>query len=257
VASTDTLTNPYSDEFFDWMRQRSLASAQVIVPLLLELAPISSVVDVGCGDGTWLSEFSKRGVHDILGVDGFDIADTRLEIPESSFVRRDLGRPLVLERKFDLAISLEVAEHLPEERAQGFVRDLTTLSPLVAFSAAIPGQGGNGHLNEQFQDYWARLFAAEGYLACDCIRARVWDRAEVSFWYAQNLVLYGSREALESPGFRAVDVRGPLAIIHPRLYDNARAPVSVSDSLTLLTTGVRRAVGRRLRRLFAAAQGPE
>src|SRR5258708_138431 len=197
MAATGFLTTPYPEEFFDWMREGSLASARIIVPMLLELAPITSVVDVGCGDGTWLSVFLRHGVTDILGVDGFEISDALLQIPHSSFIRRDLSESFVLDRRFDLAVSLEVAEHLPKKRAQEFVCDLTRLSPIVAFSAAVPGQGGSSHLNEQHQDYLAATVATQDYLPCDCIRGRVWDASDVSVWYAQNLIVYCSREKFD------------------------------------------------------------
>lgn len=240
--------NPYSDEFFGWMHQRSLSSAQLIVPMLLELASITSVVDVGCGDATWLSVFAEAGVRDLIGVDGFDVAEARLQIERSCFLRRDLARPLALGRRFDLAVSLEVAEHLPEERAAAFVGELISLAPIVAFSAAVPGQGGNNHVNEQFQDYWARLFAAYGYRPVDCIRGRVWDSPAVSFWYAQNLVVYCASDVFDSVRAVTANVQGPLAVIHPSLYDRTRAPVSVWRSLRLVTGALGTAARTRLRR---------
>lgn len=244
------MTNPYSHEFFGWMRAESLASARVVVPMLLEIAPIRSVVDVGCGDGTWLSVFQSEGITEFLGVDGFDVAETQLQIPLSSFIRRDLSRPLQLERTFDLAIALEVAEHLPEERAPSFVRELTSLAPIVAFSAAIPGQGGNNHLNEKFQDYWAEIFAAENYVPFDFVRARLWNDPAVSFWYAQNLIVYCSKQSFASLHLDAVRIVPPLALVHPRLHARSIAPVSVRQSLRLLTSALPRAVAARLRRLM-------
>lgn len=61
---------PYTSEFFDNIRNGSLRSAQVVVPIAIELARPKSVVDVGCGDGTWLSVFRHLGVNDTLGLDG-------------------------------------------------------------------------------------------------------------------------------------------------------------------------------------------
>ena len=64
--------------------------------------------------------------------------------------QRDLAQPLQIDRRFDLALSLEVAEHLPPECGSEFVQTLTDLSSVILFSAAIPFQGGTDHLNEQW-----------------------------------------------------------------------------------------------------------
>src|SRR5205085_11975533 len=102
----------------------------------------------------------------------------------------DLREPFELPRTFDLAVSLEVAEHLPASSASAFVESLTRLAPAVLFSAAVPHQGGWNHLNEQWPQYWAEIFARHGFFPVDCLRERFWDRPNVRWWYAQNMVLY-------------------------------------------------------------------
>ena len=114
-----------------------------MVPLVLQLLPVRSVVDVGCGDGSWLVVFRKLGVKEILGIDGEYVDPGLLQIPQDCFQAFDLAKPFSLGRVFDLAVSLEVAEHLPAECAPGFVECLTRLAPSVLFSAAIPFQGGD------------------------------------------------------------------------------------------------------------------
>ena len=116
-------------------------------------------------------------------------------------------------------MSLEVGEHLPSESSERFVSDLTRLAPVVLFSAAIPWQGGNHHINERWQSDWAELFAAGGYEAIDAIRARVWNHPEVDYWYAQNMLIYVSSERLEElPALRAAHTGGPLNIVHQQMY---------------------------------------
>jgi hypothetical protein len=129
-------------------------------------------------------------MEDIFGIDGFYVRRELLEIPPEKFVAHDLQEPFRLDRIFDLVVSLEVAEHLPKESAAGFVESLTRLAPVVLFSAAIPFQGGEGHLNEQWPEYWARLFEARGYAPVDCLRRRVWQSPNVSWYYAQNVLIY-------------------------------------------------------------------
>ena len=133
---------PYDRKFFDDLTDTALPSARKIVPLLREMMPIDSVVDVGCGNGSWLSVFRESGVGKILGVDGDWIEIDRLLIPAECFRRVRLDEDLGIDERFDLAVSLEVAEHLPAVRADDFVAGLCRLAPVVVFSAAAPYQGG-------------------------------------------------------------------------------------------------------------------
>ena len=94
-----------------------------------------------------------------------------------------------------MAISLEVAEHLPETAAAGFVASLCRHADVVLFSAAIPAQGGDNHINEQWQSYWAKLFAQEGFEVFDLVRPRFWSEGRIPFWYRQNMLLYVSDKA--------------------------------------------------------------
>lgn len=212
----------YDCSFFESLRYGSHQSAQVIIPLILDWINPCSVVDVGCGDGTWLSAFQAYGVEDILGLDGSYVQPRILQIPHDFFVVKDLSQPISLGRTFDLAISLEVAEHLPEESASRFVESLTRLSEVVLFSAAIPHQGGTHHVNEQWPDYWIALFEARGYVAVDKLRKAIWNNANVQPWYAQNSFLFVRCDCLShypllqstSP---ALSSFGP-SVVHPTIY---------------------------------------
>ena len=172
------------------------SSAEAIVPIVLELVPAKSVIDIGCGIGEWLSVFQARGVTRCVGVDGGHIDQSQLKIPREHFVVADLTQPQVLEARFDLATCLEVAEHLPPAVAQDLVKWLCSLSSAVLFSAAIPFQTGNHHINEQWPDYWQALFERQGFVACDCLRLRFWDDPRVTWYYSQNLILYIERRCL-------------------------------------------------------------
>ncbi len=212
----------YDATFFNRLRDGSRKSADVIVPMLMELLRPRSVVDVGCGTAVWLSVFSELGVDDIMGVDGPWVDVATLEIPADRFIQADLNQPFATDRKFDLVLSVETAEHLRPERAKAFVHDLAALGDIVVFSAAIPHQGGTAHLNEQWPAYWQALFAEEGHRAIDCLRPRLWNNESVGWWYAQNLCAYVSEARLSRDiRLRQLAKAAPeelLPLVHPRKY---------------------------------------
>lgn len=200
----------YAARFFSADRQDgSRRSAEVVIPWLLRMVPARSVADAGCGTGTWLSVCREQGVADVLGLDGPWVPRGRLAIPAECFRETDLRRPFAVERRFDLALSLEVGEHLPAECAEGFIDSLTKLAPLVVFSAAVPGQGGTGHINEQWPAFWERLFAQCGFQALDCLRDKFWDDDTIDPWYVQNTLLYVEASAAEQYPALAGAPRGP------------------------------------------------
>jgi SAM-dependent methyltransferase len=217
------MTQPYDPAFFDTVREGARASAERIVPVVLELTGARSVVDVGCGDGTWLSIFAKHGIVDYFGVDGSYVDTDHLAIPPERFEPRDLARPFSISRTFDVAVCFEVGEHLDDSSADGFVASLANLAPCLVFSAAIPHQTGAHHVNEQWPEYWARKFRQLGFVAIDAVRSRVWDDETVAWWYAQNTIVFVRENALASypalaSAFAATDP-SHLTRIHPRNYE--------------------------------------
>ena len=206
----------YDTGFYEQQMAGSLQSARKVVPILLSVVPARSVIDIGCGVGTWLTVFREHGLERILGVDGDYVDRAMLQIPADSFVAADLRQPFEAGR-FDLAVSVEVAEHIDEAHAETFVRNLTAASDVVAFSAGIPDQGGADHVNEQWPSYWAEKFAAHGYRAVDSIRPLIWNDPEIDFWYRQNLLLFvNTAGAAGDPG----DGRDPsmLDLVHPEYW---------------------------------------
>ena len=158
----------YNTSFYKNRHQQTVYSANKVISLVEQSIPkIYSAVDVGCGVGTWLSVLKAKGVDTIQGIDGSWVDQNYLQIPEECFIEHDLTQKIELSVKFDLAISLEVAEHLPSSKADDFIDSLTKLSDFVLFSAAIPFQGGIGHINEQWPTYWIALFEKRGYIAVD------------------------------------------------------------------------------------------
>ncbi len=200
----------------------SAQSAAVVVPLVLDWVRPQSVVDVGCGLGTWARCFSDAGVATVHGMDGHDVPTEELLIPAEDFQAVDLSRPVKTDRRYDLVVSLEVGEHLPPAAAPTFVETLTGLGPVVLFSAAIPFQRGANHVNEQWPEYWARLFAERGYRAVDCVRSLIWNEEDVEPYYCQNAVIYVAEDKLaDYPALARAALpagQAPLSLVHPHYY---------------------------------------
>lgn len=188
----------YDDEFYSRQRDRSLESAQIIVPLVMKTVQTKSVIDVGCGMGGWLRAFAENGVTVVRGVDGDYVDSSKMYIAPEHFTPVDLSQPLKLDERFDLAICLEVAEHLPDRASSGLVRSLTELAPVVLFSASAPGQGGTGHINEQWPEYWTDVFAQQDFTAVDVVRPFIRENRRVEWWYRQNIALFASKAAIEA-----------------------------------------------------------
>lgn len=216
-SSILTLTqSDYGPAFYEYQQAGSAASAREIVPWVIDLLRPTSVVDIGCGTGSWVAAFQDAGVHDAVGIDGDWVLSAPLQIPREHFLPVDLQRPFTLPRSFDLAISLEVAEHLPESSAASFVDSIVAAAPAVLFSAAVPHQGGWNHLNEQWPHYWATLFKQRQFLPLDCLRAVFWNNPRTRWWYAQNMVLYlRADHPLWRTHTPSVDVP---ALVHPANY---------------------------------------
>jgi SAM-dependent methyltransferase len=214
----------YDQEFYKQIRDGSRLSAQVIIPLILEHIQPRTVVDVGCGAGIFLSVFEQHGITNYLGVDGDYVDQSMLEIPADRFLSADLNKPLQINQTFDLVISLEVAEHLSSTSAETYVKTLTRLGDFIIFSAAIPQQGGAGHINEQWPIYWAKLFAKENYITVDYLRSKLWGHQHVESWYAQNILCFIRNKVVQYYPRLACYIRSPedpsLSLVHPDLYLN-------------------------------------
>ena len=207
----------YTTKMYASRHVTTLTSAERIVQELLNLFPdTSSVVDVGCGVGTFLSVFKEKGVKQVLGLDGPWVDPELLQVSPDEFQVLNLETPHQLNRKFDIAICFEVAEHISASKANNFITYLCELSDVVIFSAAIPAQGGNGHVNEQWQSYWVEIFENLGMQTYDIVRPKIWDDDSVLFWYRQNTLVFTRNKLVHDFARPAKS----LNIVHPLCYES-------------------------------------
>ncbi len=204
----------YSEEFYNNIKKIKLDEEEVI-PYVLEKLHPQSVVDFGCGEGNWLAEIKRIDQNVIiLGLDGDYIKNDRLAIATNEFKPVDLRQRIELNRKYDLAMSLEVAEHLEEEYADTFVDNITRASDRILFSAAIPGQGGVHHVNEQWQSYWIDRFAKRGYGVDFSFRKQFWNNPNINSWRRQNLLFFSKEIKVNHEYEGVVDVVHPMMLAH-------------------------------------------
>jgi hypothetical protein len=246
----DVPTYRYADLFTE-----NLASARKILPLLFDIiGKPASAVDLGGGTGAWCKVLRELGVPCVLCIDSPRISPDQLLIRPEEFIGCDLAASLPAPVSCDLALCLEVAEHLPESRAAAVVDFLTSSSGLILFSAAIPGQPHGGHVNEKPPGYWKDRFGQRGFSQLDILRPRIIEDQTISYWYRQNLFLYANA----ANGERIRETRAPFPsipedfeLVHFRVletYRAARKPHGLGKVLAEIWPAFRRSLSGRLQR---------
>lgn len=200
----------YDAAFYKIEEDTAVASAAIVLPHVLKITAARSVIDVGCGTGAWAAEAYHAGCL-VRGVD--DYAGPVL-VEQDDYVRADISRGVPCDG-FDLAICLEVGEHLPERSARRLVAGLCE-ARYVLFSAAIPGQGGVNHVNERWGSWWAQLFAEHRYVGSSDLRWMFWDDHRIANWYRQNVLVFARPERLTGVGLRV----GVVDVVHPDRMGN-------------------------------------
>ena len=194
----------YEDNFFGFHSDDSFNSAKEVIPVVLQFIKPASVIDIGCGAGNWLYNWKELGVTDFLGVDGSYVRAEDLIIDKKNFVSANLDNGFSTDRKFELVTSLEVAEHIKPENAEKFIASLCNLGDVIVFSAAIPGQDGTLHYNEQYPDY--------------CLRELIWNNDKVSPWYRQNILFFVNDSVKDKHPSITTNTKKILPLVHPEIY---------------------------------------
>lgn len=222
------------------------SSPSVLVPIIVKLFNPESLIDVGCGIGNWLKEFEKNDVVDLFGLDGTHLNKSLFLLNSDKLMLLDLEKSFTLNRKFDVAISLEVAEHLKADSAISFVKSLCSLSDIVVFSAAVPGQGGQNHLNEQWPSYWKKIFQDQGYHFNDIIRPLIWLNDNVRVHYKQNIFV-----ASKKPIHQNIEKNAIIDLLHPemlqgKMKEAMNGEFGVKIALTSLKKSINLSLRKRL-----------
>ena len=246
-------------------RDEALECARVYLQYLWQFFQPVTVLDVGCGSSTWLKACHELGSKTLFGLDGEWSSQSLMIDPDINFRGIDLNKPFLAPEKVDMAINLEVAEHLEPSTGPHIIKSLTDSSDVVLFSAAYTGQGGYGHINERPHSYWAELFATHDFTPFDLFRPVFWDNEKIFMWYRQNIFLYvrkdsASYQRIKSHGVNEITNIGFMNCPHPELYDSKCAPpelppVSFRSHLADLIPSLWRALRRRFHILATVFSG--
>lgn len=209
----------YDKKYYKKHEDGSFQSAKCIIGYINTFYNFKSAVDFGCGMGTWCNVMESFNKEDYLGIDQHDYSSEYMLISQEKYLKYDLCYPLSLSRKYDIAISVEVAEHIDSKYAGIFIGNLCRHSDVILFSAALPNQGGTGHINEQPCSYWKQIFERFKYRAIDCIRPVFWNNKTIEVWYRNNSILY-INEQIYNEFIKLIPTQiHPLDIVHPEMLE--------------------------------------
>jgi SAM-dependent methyltransferase len=172
-------------------REMRVLNAVKCLRVVRQFLPFESAVDFGCGIGGWLVAAKQLGATQVLGIDGAWIESAEILLPREEVLVRDLAQDTVdLSRTYDLCLSVEVGEHLPEKSADLLCDNLTNASNFLVFSAATRGQSGVDHINEQPPRYWVDKFWQRGFVPLEIIRPAIANEPKMYPWLKQNLMVF-------------------------------------------------------------------
>ncbi|QIO20961.1 methyltransferase domain-containing protein [Haloarcula sp. JP-L23] len=195
IATPDVIYG-FGDRWLRLVSNTPTEEAHAVADVLYEEYEPDSVIDFGCGLGRYLTGFQAHGAT-VHGVEGCSQARDHAEIPADALTIHDLREPLELEDRYDLALCIETAEHIPSRFADTLVETVTAAAPRVVFTAAPPGHRGTHHVNEAPREYWIEKFQSNGfsYAAAETDRLQESIRSEIDAaeWVADRPFIFVQR----------------------------------------------------------------
>lgn len=220
----------YNSAFYEHRHRATSHAAEVVLGIVHNFGvPMNSAIDIGCGVGAWLKTIEDRGAARTRGYEG-PWLPKQMYTAAGELVLADLNTLNIdTSEKYDIAICLEVFEHLTMAGCESIASQLAAVTDTILFSAAPPAQGGNGHINERPLSDWIKLFEGKGFNAIDDIRWRIWGDDEIPYWYRQNIVLFSKHLAAR--------MHPPVDVIHPAAL-RAATEGSVTGGLVRVYKGL-------------------
>lgn len=221
-------TSLYDENFYKINAKESYESARLVIDIFKKYYNPHSVIDLGCGVGTWLKAWQENGANEILGVDANQMPENMLYISRKNLHVVDFeNSSFNVDKKYDLAQSLECLEHISPQNEDKILSILYKASDLVLFSAAIPMQVGTNHINCHKLQYWVDKFKDKGYKCYDIIRPEcIKKNIKIGSWYMQNILVFAKDEKAQ-----ILEEKGAIPIEKPVLFYHSEI---LKDILTLL-----------------------
>jgi len=179
----------YDDYFYEQHMDTKTRSAVSIANVIVDTINPCSVFDIGCGNGIFISELNKRGI-DVLGCDSSKAA-IRTSCKNVTIFAADVTNPIMLNRKYDLVMCVEVAEHIHKKYSDQLIANCINNGERILFTSAPPGQGGIGHINEQPYEFWITKFNKFGFVHDEkmtlCLKEKMRSK-KVIWWITENIM---------------------------------------------------------------------
>ncbi len=146
-------------KYFQQIVDEETPQAERLASVLIEMYSPKSVVDFGCATGLYLEPFAKQNIQ----VTGYDNSKEAIALAKlgNKIKLKDLTKPGKIQPA-DISICLEVLEHIEARDALNVAQTIAQNSKILVFSAAHPGQGGEGHINCRPKEYWEGVFNSYG-----------------------------------------------------------------------------------------------
>ena len=152
----------------------------------LKNSKIKTLLDLGCGPAFYVSNIAEEGIS----CEAYDGNPNTPELTNGLGQVKDLSVDFDLGKKYDFVLSLEVGEHIPQEFEDIFINNvLKHSSKYVLLSWAIPRQGGDGHFNEQPNNYIINKITALGF-EYDKELSQEFRKNAKAHWFKNTLMLF-------------------------------------------------------------------
>jgi hypothetical protein len=198
MTSTDPKSELPDYWIFGDIEQRKTNAYNVLSSLFPHIGVPNSFLDVGGGAGSWCAAAKKLGVKKVLLVDACPPQQVVPELSQDEQLQANLETGIPIQAHFELINCIEVIEHLTEDAGKRLIQQMTSSGNIILFSAAIPGQGGFGHINEQLHDHWHAKFSDYGFDKYDILRPMLFSQDHIPSIYRQNLFLYTKKGFAEN-----------------------------------------------------------
>lgn len=232
---------------FGDIEKRKVNARKVLQPVFGILGVPNSFLDIGGGAGSWCAAAKNLGVQRVRLVDACPPNQVIPELSQEEQVQANLEEGIPNQGQFDLVICIEVIEHLTDHAASRLIKQMTSFSNFILFSAAIPGQGGIGHISERLHEYWHNKFSQFKFDKYDVIRPMLISRSDISSIHRQNLFIYAKKECSHSLADlpQICDDMELIRAEHLKsLYH--KEPIDLRTALGSIPNALKRSIGRRV-----------